>query len=70
MFPIMKKQYKVLCEELGYLQLEFIEDHKKIAPNVFKTTYSDGTEVICDYKKKEYIMRKKKVYAGEKITPE
>ena len=52
--PIIKKQYKVLCEELGYLQLEFIESHKEIASDVFETIYSDGTRVVVNYRKKEY----------------
>ena len=54
LFPIMKRQYKILCKELGYLQLEFIEGHKKIAPDVFETTYSDETKIIVNYGRREY----------------
>ncbi len=37
-------------ESLRRLQLLFMEDHQKIADNVFKTTFSDGTELICNYR--------------------
>jgi len=37
-------QYKVLCEQMGWLQLEFIESIERF-DNLTKTTYSDGTIV-------------------------
>lgn len=58
--PIMKKQYEIICKKLGYLQLEFIENHREIAPSVFETTYSDGTRVVCNYRKKECLIENKK----------
>jgi hypothetical protein len=60
----MKKQYDILCSELGQLQLEFIEDHKSLAPNVFKTIYSDGTEVIVNYGKTSFT------YGNHIVNPE
>jgi hypothetical protein len=49
---------KTLCKELGYLQLELIENHRKIADGVFETTYSDGTGIIVDYDKGSYNITK------------
>ncbi|MDD2485342.1 MAG: DUF5696 domain-containing protein [bacterium] len=54
----MSKQYETLCKELGYLQLELIENHRKIADGVFETTYSDGTGIIVDYDKGSYNITK------------
>ncbi|MDD5598677.1 MAG: DUF5696 domain-containing protein [Victivallaceae bacterium] len=61
--PLMKKQYDVICKELGYLQLEFIEDHLQIAPDVFETVYSDGSRVVVNYGNKEYANGDYKVKA-------
>lgn len=36
-------------EEYGYLQYEFMDDHCELAEKVFRTTWSDGTELICNY---------------------
>ena len=52
---VMKKQYAVLCEELGHLQFEFIENHRKIAPGVLETTYSDGTRVLVNYRERTFV---------------
>ena len=59
--PTMKKQYDVLCRELGYLQFEFMENHRAVAPGVFETTYSDGTRIVVNY------LRKKHVFAGKTV---
>ena len=32
-------------------RFEFIDNHEEIADGVFKTTYSNGTEVTVDYNK-------------------
>lgn len=52
--PAMKEQYDVLCRELGRLQLQFIENHREIAPSVFETTYSDGTIILVNYTDRDY----------------
>ena len=44
--------------ELAYLQYEFMEEHKEIAPNVFAVTYSDGSIVTVDYNQKTYTLKK------------
>ena len=53
--PTMKRQYDVLCCELGHLQFEFIENHRKIARRVSETTYSDGTRVLVNYRYKDFV---------------
>ena len=35
-------------EALLYLQYEFMDDHRMIAPKVYRTTYSDGSVMTCD----------------------
>ncbi len=37
-----------------YLQYEYMDEHKEIAPNVFLTLYSDGSKVITNYTDTEY----------------
>ncbi len=44
------KEYK----KLRYLQLEFMENHEEIAPNVFLTEYSDGSKTVVNYTKEDY----------------
>jgi hypothetical protein len=34
-----------------------MEDHCEIAPNVFRTLWSDGTELICNYTDKPYTYK-------------
>lgn len=53
-FPYLRQEYRLLCRELGYLQLEFIEDHRQLAPKVFETTYSDGSRVMVNYSEKTW----------------
>ena len=43
--------------EYGHLQYEFMEDHCEIAPNVFRTLWSDGTELICNYTDKPFAYK-------------
>jgi hypothetical protein len=31
------------------LQLEFMEQHEQLAPSVFRTMFSDGSEIITNY---------------------
>lgn len=44
----LKKAYDEFSRE-SYLQLEFIDDHREIAPNVFLTKYSNSDETITNY---------------------
>jgi hypothetical protein len=50
--------------EYGHLQYEFMEDHCELAPQVFRTVWSDGTELICNYTDKPYA------YKGVNVEPE
>ena len=39
---------------LQYLQYEFMDNHEKLGDGVYRTTYSDGTQVIVDYNRGSY----------------
>ena len=39
---------------LSPLQLEFMEQHEQLAPGVFRTAFSDGSEIVTNYGSKEY----------------
>jgi hypothetical protein len=39
---------------LSRLQLEFMDGHDALAPGVFRTAFSDGTEIITNYGESEY----------------
>ena len=41
-------------KEYGYLQYEFMDDHCMLAENVFRTRWSDGTELICNYSSESF----------------
>ena len=47
-----------------YLQYEFMDFHGEIAPQVFVTRYSDGSEVITNYTKQPYT------YKGDVVPAE
>ncbi len=34
---------------LAHLQTEFMDRHERIAPDVFRTVYSGGTQIVCNY---------------------
>ena len=48
-------------ESLAYLQLEFMEQHEMLAPDVFRTAFSDGSEIIANYGSTAYQHRRKTV---------
>jgi len=50
--------------QYGDLQYEFMEDHSEIAPGVFRSVYSDGTETICNYNSDPFVYKDREV-AGE-----
>lgn len=49
----IKKGYDDMLK-LGYLQYEYLENHEEIVPNVFKSTFSDGSEIVCNYSSTTY----------------
>lgn len=58
---LLKRSYDDF-DKLSFLQTEFMESHEKIADNVFKTVYSDGTAIIVDYNKLEFKVIAKGVH--------
>ncbi len=51
-------------QPMAYLQYEFMDFHGEIAPQVFITRYSDGSEVITNYTKQPYT------YKGQSVPAE
>lgn len=43
------EQYQKYNRALGDVQSEFIADHRKVADDIFETTYSNGKRVIVNY---------------------
>ncbi|MDO4585346.1 MAG: DUF5696 domain-containing protein [Planctomycetia bacterium] len=41
-------------EKLKHLQYEFMEGHDEIAPDIFRTTFSDGTSILTNYTDKPH----------------
>lgn len=52
--PVIKQQYNLLCRDFGYLQYEFIDNHRLLDRNVSETTYTDQTIVIVNYGDGDY----------------
>lgn len=48
-------------EKLKDLQYEFMDRHDMIAENVFRTGYSDGTEIIVNYGEKPFLYKNKNI---------
>ena len=49
--------------KLAYLQPEFMEKHEAVAPEVFRTAYSDGSEIISNYRAEAFD------YKGKTVKP-
>ena len=49
--------------KLSRLQTEFMERHECVAPDVFRTVYSDGSEIISNYRAETFS------YQGQKVPP-
>ena len=41
-------------QPLKHLQVEFMEENKELAPGVYITRYSDGSEVVTNYTTADY----------------
>lgn len=50
-----------LLEKMGYLQLEYFNSHKEIAPKVFRSEFSDGSVVICNYSDADFEYRNSRI---------
>ncbi|MBE6413900.1 MAG: hypothetical protein E7035_05030 [Verrucomicrobiaceae bacterium] len=60
-FKYIKKAYDDF-QPRKHLQLEFMDFHDKIAPNVYITKFSDGTEIISNYSKERFS------YKGQNVA--
>lgn len=52
-------------QKVSYLQLEFMEDHRVLAKDVYLTVYGDGSEVVTNYTKEDNFE-----YRGKRIGPQ
>ena len=57
---VLKKMYD-FYQPLKHLQLETMEDHRKLADGVFLTLFSNGERIISNYTNHEYQFEGKKV---------
>jgi hypothetical protein len=60
--PKVKEVYDEY-QKVAHLQLEFMEDHKQLAPDVYLTAYSNGSKVITNYTQSPFE------YEGKTIKP-
>ncbi len=47
----------------AHLQAEFMERHEAVAKDVYRTVYSDGSEIICNYRGEPFD------YKGQTVQP-
>lgn len=52
------KELYDIYKELSYLQYEFMDKHEKIADNVYRVTYSDGSYITFDYNNNTFKLTK------------
>ncbi len=52
-------------KKISYLQLEFMEDHRSLAPDVYLTVYGDGSEVVTNYSKSPFEYKGKSIPAKD-----
>lgn len=57
-FTAAAKRWYDIYEQMAYLQLETMEDHREVAPGVFAVTYSDGSCVTVDYNQRTWTLEK------------
>ena len=48
-------------ESMKELQLEFLDEHSEIAPDVFCSTFSNGTRIVCNYSEADFEFEGKTV---------
>ena len=58
----IKKGYDEF-ESMKELHYEFLNDHSEIAPGVFRSVFSNGTQIICNYSEANFE------YSGQTIGP-
>jgi hypothetical protein len=57
------KQGQDAFTPLSRLQLEFMEGHDQLATGVFRTVFSDGTEIVTNYGDKEFSYKEQTIEA-------
>ncbi|UVI29526.1 DUF5696 domain-containing protein [Paenibacillus spongiae] len=71
-FPLWKedilKLYKKVNEALGGVSGSFITGHGQLAPDVYRTSYENGTEIVCNYSDAPYAYEGKTVAAKDFIV--
>ena len=65
--PKVKELYDEY-QKVAYLQLEFMEDHKKLAPDVYLTVYGNGTKVVTNYSTSPFKYQDKIVKSKDYIV--
>jgi hypothetical protein len=50
------KEVQEVYKPLRYLQYEFLDDHREVAPGVFESVYADGSVVTVNYNDKTYSL--------------
>lgn len=57
------KEFYDEYQKVAHLQLEFMQEHKKLADDVYLTVYGDGSRVVTNYTNAPYEFEGKKVAA-------
>jgi len=58
----IKKGYDEF-ESMKELQYEFLNDHSELAPGVFRSVFSNGTQIVCNYTEEDFT------YEGKTVKP-
>ena len=45
------------------LQYEFLDGHSELAPGVFRSVFSNGTQIVCNYTEEDFT------YEGKTVKP-
>ena len=61
---LMKFVTAIEFECYGYIQYLTMDNHEALSPGVYCTTFSDGTQTVCNYSDKPFC------YKGVGIAPE
>jgi hypothetical protein len=50
---------------VNYLQFEYMHEHAQIAPDVFLTTWADGSRIVTNYGKQPFVFENMTVGAED-----
>ena len=59
------KLYSRMKQDFGHLYNQYIVDHQKLAPGVYRTEYEDGTQVIVNYNESAYTYNQTEIPAKD-----